>query len=207
MGGRSPPRRIDRQRPISTLSSDSPKRDETTDSGGDESADPDGTADRRTLKTARLEASSPGCDLQIQNPCGYREVAARKLRPWLRPVLDELAPEAASATFRFVSDREMQRLNRDFRGFDKPTDVLSFLGDLPPSPPVLDEEPHLGDIVISVPTARRQAESQNHDTERELRILALHGILHCLGYDHETDDGTMERVEAELRQRLLAEAA
>ena len=183
---------------------------------GDESADPDGTSDRRSAAPA-VSSASVRCDLQIQNPCGYPDVAARRLRPWLEDVLAELAPSAASATVRFVSDREMKSLNREYRGFDKTTDVLSFPGDMPENLLELSGQgPHLGDVVISVPTARRQAKSGGHSSRghrsrghtvaRELRLLALHGILHCLGYDHETDDGTMERVEAELRLRLLGEA-
>ena len=152
-------------------------------------------------------------------------MVARQLRPWLEGVLRELAPEATTATVRFVSDREMHRLNLKYRGFDKSTDVLSFPGDLPPRPeaarstgdaeaavrPVMpfipDQEPHLGDIVVSVPTARRQAVARGDSVGNELQVLVLHGILHCLGYDHEHDDGTMERVEAGLRRRLLVKVA
>lgn len=137
------------------------------------------------------------CDIDLQNPCRYREVGARRLRPWLAPVVGELAPEAGSLAVRFVSDREMQRLNRTFRGQDRPTDVLSFPGDLEPP------HRHLGDIAIAVPTARRQAAVQGHSVEREVEILLLHGLLHCLGYDHETDDGTMERLERRLRRQLI----
>ena len=92
-------------------------------------------------------------------------------------------------------DGRMRRLNREYRGKDKATDVLSFPG----------EETHLGDILISVPTARRQAEAAGHPVERELKTLLLHGVLHCLGYDHETDQGEMERVERRLRRRWLRE--
>ena len=58
----------------------------------------------------------------------------------------------------------------------------------------------MGDILISVPTARRQAAEAGHPVEREIRILLLHGLLHCMGYDHETDDGAMERLERKLRR-------
>ena len=91
----------------------------------------------------------------------------------------------------------MRRLNRTYRGKDAPTDVLSFPGQETP------EGPHLGDVVIAVPVARRQAEAAGHSSERELRVLLLHGVLHCLGYDHETDDGTMERLERRLRRRWV----
>jgi probable rRNA maturation factor len=95
----------------------------------------------------------------------------------------------------------MRRLNRDFRGKDQPTDVLSF-----PGQAVAGAEPeggHLGDVAIAVPTARRQAAAAGHPLRRELEVLLLHGVLHCLGHDHETDDGTMERLESRLRRRWL----
>src|SRR4029078_5950268 len=68
-------------------------------------------------------------DLTPDKPCGYAEVRRRQLRPWLVALLGELAPEAGSFAVRFTSDREMRRLNRDFRGKDKATDVLSFPGE------------------------------------------------------------------------------
>jgi probable rRNA maturation factor len=95
-----------------------------------------------------------------------------------------------------AGDGLLRRLNRDYRGRDRTTDVLSF-----PGP---GGEEGLGDVVISVPTASRNARRQGHGVHRELDILALHGFLHLLGYDHETDDGTMDRVEARLRRDLGA---
>jgi probable rRNA maturation factor len=93
-----------------------------------------------------------------------------------------------------AGDRLLHRLNREFRGQDRPTDVLSF--------PAAGGEEGLGDVVISVPTAARNARRLGHSVPRELDILALHGFLHVLGYDHETDDGTMDRLEGRLRTRL-----
>ncbi len=139
--------------------------------------------------------------MQLQNPRRYPESRARPLRPWLESLVASLAPMATSLAVRFVSDREMRRLNSRYRGKDYATDVLSFLGETD-SP-----EPHLGDLVISVPTARRQAGRKGHGVERELRILILHGLLHLLGHDHETDDGEMERLEEKLRRRWLGATA
>ncbi len=135
-------------------------------------------------------------------------------------MVSELAPQAESLAVRFVSDREMRRLNATWRRRDRTTDVLSFPGVRPsgelsgsgaaagggvPEPGVPPEAwpLHLGVIAVSVPAARRQARELGHDTERELRILLLHGLLHCLGHDHETDGGTMERLEARLRSRFV----
>ena len=146
-------------------------------------------------------------DLALDNPCRYAEVRRRQLRPWLVALLSELAPEAGSFAVRFTSDREMRRLNRDFRGKDKATDVLSFPGESAAVVLSDDEGLHLGDVVIAVPTARRQAAERGEEVERELRTLLLHGVLHCLGYDHETDDGAMERLERKLRRRWITNPA
>jgi len=122
-----------------------------------------------------------------------------------------LAPADASLGVRFTSDRELRRLNSTYRGKDSPTDVLSFPGETsdPEGPSLPGESPeghHLGDVAISVPTARRQAAVAGHGVEREIQVLLLHGLLHCLGYDHETDDGEMDRLEGELRSRWLEPA-
>ncbi len=103
-------------------------------------------------------------------------------------------------TVLLTTDREIRRLNRRFRGKDKPTDVLSF-----PATPFQNAKPAervAGDLAISVPTARRQAAEMGHSLAVELKILILHGLLHLAGYDHETDSGKMRRRERNLRARL-----
>lgn len=95
-----------------------------------------------------------------------------------------------------TSDAALKKLNRDFRGKDKPTDVLSF-----PSPEQIASE-HAGDLAISLETAARQAASFGHTLRDEVRILMLHGLLHLSGMDHETDDGEMAARESELRREL-----
>lgn len=141
--------------------------------------------------------SGGSVEVVLQNPGGYPEAREPDLAPWLEALVAEVAPEAESLGVRFTSDREMRRLHRTYRGRDYPTDVLSFPGEETP------DGRHLGDVVISVPVARRQAEAAGHPVARELRVLLLHGVLHCLGHDHETDDGTMERLEAELAERRI----
>jgi len=140
---------------------------------------------------------SRACEIAIQNPNRYPEGAARRLRPWLERVVADLAPAAESFGVRLAGEPSLRRANRTFRGKDAATDVLSFPGDLE------DGGGHLGDVLISVPRARRQGAEAGHDGERELRILLLHGVLHCLGHDHETDGGTMERLERRLRRRYV----
>ena len=106
-----------------------------------------------------------------------------------------------------TGDREIRRLNREFRHKDKATDVLSFPG-LPHKPTKglngapSGHERAAGDLAISVETAARQAEEQEHRLAAELQILALHGLLHLAGFDHETDAGQMARKEAALRRRF-----
>jgi probable rRNA maturation factor len=140
-------------------------------------------------------------EIVLQNPNRYPEAAARRLRPWLAALVGELAagrePPPASLGVRFVGDRAIRAMNRDYRGRDRATDVLSFPGEETP------EGPHLGDVAVSVPTARRQAAEQGVPVEREVKRLLLHGVLHCLGHDHETDGGAMERLERRLARRWL----
>lgn len=121
----------------------------------------------------------------------------RELRPWLERLVAALAPERESFAVRFVGDRTMRGFNRDFRGKDQTTDVLSFPGERGP------EGWPLGDVAVSVPQAARQAAAQGHPLGRELRLLILHGALHCLGHDHEQDDGEMAALERRLRRRYI----
>ena len=95
-----------------------------------------------------------------------------------------------------ADDRTLRRLNRDFRGKDKATDVLSF-----PALEALAGE-HAGDLAISLDTAARQAREHGHGLRDEVRVLLLHGLLHLSGMDHERDRGQMAAREAELRERL-----
>jgi probable rRNA maturation factor len=93
-----------------------------------------------------------------------------------------------------TGDADLRRMNRQFRGLDYATDVLSF----PAGPPT----PRLGDLAISLGRARAQAREFGHDIEHEVEILMLHGVLHLLGLDHETDTGQMARAEKRWRTRL-----
>lgn len=99
-----------------------------------------------------------------------------------------------------VSDGRMRTLNRAYRGMDYATDVLSFPADSSPLRTTPDAAQFLGDIVIASGVATRQARTAGHSVQTELRVLALHGLLHLLGFDHETDDGRMARTERRLRR-------
>ena len=100
-----------------------------------------------------------------------------------------------------VDDEAMRNLNRKFRRKNKTTDVLTFPADESDADPHAHGRP-LGDIVISIDQARRQATEQKHSLATEVRYLILHGILHALGYDHETDNGEMNALEIEVRAKV-----
>jgi len=109
--------------------------------------------------------------------------------------LAAIGNDESSATIAFVSDKRIRELNRQFRGIDKATDVLSFPADGP-------DESNLGDIAISAETAATQAKENGLSFDGEIAQLILHGLLHLSGYDHETDNGEMNRLELRLRTTL-----
>ncbi len=143
--------------------------------------------------------AAPGVRLEVAvlNPNRYSDVETARLRGWLRQLVSSLSPEADSFAVRLVGDRAMRALNGGFREREGTTDVLSFPGEVTP------EGSHLGDLAVSVPVARKQAAERGHSLNRELRCLLLHGLLHCLGHDHETDAGEMGRLELHLRARWV----
>jgi rRNA maturation RNase YbeY len=100
-------------------------------------------------------------------------------------------------TIVFLNDQQMMTYNRDYRNKNYATDVLSF-----PVNEAVDGKHYVGDILISLDRTAAQAQTKGHSSKKELRILLLHGVLHLLGYDHETDNGQMNRLERKM-QRVL----
>lgn len=125
-----------------------------------------------------------------------RAVRAGGLSRWLAAVAPARARGEVAVAL--VTDAHIRKLNSQFRRKDVPTDVLSFSAQSGSQTP----DPELGDIVIATGVARRQARDAGHSYQTELRVLALHGLLHLLGYDHDTkiDRGRMARLEARLRR-------
>lgn len=117
---------------------------------------------------------------------------------FLEDLVDRLGMESGEFSILLTGDERMRDLNKQYRNLDKTTDVLSFPQPVDPSEP----HTHWGDIVISVPMAQKQADEMGHPLEGELRFLALHGLLHLLGHDHETDQGEMEVLQKRIRQDL-----
>ena len=137
-------------------------------------------------------------------------LARRPLELFLRRVWNELGFEEADATICLVSDAEIARMNEAFRSKKGPTDVLSFptkrlkrvTRPIRRGRRTSLKKRYLGDIAISPATAQRNAKTYGRKLGDEIRILILHGVLHLLGYDHETDRGAMNRLERKLRLRL-----
>jgi len=126
--------------------------------------------------------------------------AADALRRAITHSLARLGRHDCEVHVLITGDARLRDLNRQYRNVDRETDVLSFPdGDVLPSGLTL-----LGEIAISLDTARRQAEELGHGEVRELAELALHGVLHLIGYDHDNDRGQMNRLEIELREEVLA---
>lgn len=117
-------------------------------------------------------------------------------------VLDRIGQQDSELTITFIRDAAMRKLNRDYRGKDNPTDVLSFAYH-ESDDGFAESDAHLGDVVISVETAARYAAEFGLTFEREIEHLIIHGTLHLAGYDHETDNGEMNRLERKLRKELL----
>jgi probable rRNA maturation factor len=125
-----------------------------------------------------------------------RGIRAPGLAAWLARIAPKRA--AGEVAIALVSDARIRALNKRFRRTDAVTDVLSF----PADGPMMDP-PELGDIVIATGAARRQAREAGHTYAAELKVLALHGLLHLLGYDHHSPDdlGRMARLERRLRAK------
>jgi probable rRNA maturation factor len=124
----------------------------------------------------------------------------------IRATVEEVGGRNFSVAF--VSDKRMQELNQLFRGKDSTTDVLSFpheTDEFEKAHAAAADEPHhesIGDIVISIEQAERQAAEHELPLDTEIKQLMLHGVLHLCGYDHETDKGEMNTRELELREKL-----
>jgi len=138
--------------------------------------------------------------IEILNHRKKADIDAGRFAALLRSLARDYAVRRPEIALVFAGDAEIRTLNRVFRRKDKPTDVLSF----PLRERAADGKFYLGDIVISVPTAARQARRLGHPLERELEYLAIHGFLHLLGYEH--DEGHEEE-EARQRGRLERKAA
>ncbi len=162
------------------------------------------------MSTARNSASEAqpkkvsGSPIEVLNRQRLHEIDRKAASVLGRAVLDRLGRTEATFAITFIRDRRMRELNRRFRDIDAPTDVLSFAYHEGASVDEPQEDPaHLGDLVISTETAARYARKFSLELAREIEHLVIHGTLHLAGYDHETDNGEMNRLERRLRRELL----
>jgi probable rRNA maturation factor len=138
-------------------------------------------------------------DVEVLDRTDRSPIPATEVRRTLREAGSCVGSPHGEVSVILTRDAEVRSLNRRYRGEDRATDVLSFPdGFVNPEAP-----PRIGDIVISVPAARRNAKRAGHSLRREIRELLIHGFLHLMGYDHEVDGGEMEELERELRTRLI----
>lgn len=152
-------------------------------------------------------------DVQVMEEYEDR-IAAGGLQAAVEATLRREGVTSAGVSLMVAGDELLHQLNRDYRGIDEPTDVLSFsaredaegaAGQFVVAP---DEQDFLGDVVISLPYAARQAAVAGHSTEREVHLLAIHGTLHLLGYDHASaeEEAVMWMKQDEILASLNPEA-
>ncbi|HEX4900462.1 MAG TPA: rRNA maturation RNase YbeY [Pyrinomonadaceae bacterium] len=136
--------------------------------------------------------------IEVVNRQRKVRIDPERWRPFSEKALTAIRRAADDATIAFVSDRQIKELNRRFRGIAKATDVLSF----PAGEETTAPNANLGDIAISLERAADQAKENKLTLDDEIAQLILHGLLHLCGYDHETDNGEMNRLERKLRAKL-----
>jgi probable rRNA maturation factor len=135
--------------------------------------------------------------IDIVNRQRRRKISQKHWRDFGARAVEAIGNHKA-ATIVFVSDSAIRKLNKQFRGKDYVTDVLSFLTE----PEQFENESSLGEIVIATDRAGTQAKENGLTFQNEIEQLVLHGLLHLCGYDHETDNGEMNRLELKLRKKL-----
>ena len=138
--------------------------------------------------------------IEIINRQRAHKISTKSWQHFTKHTLAAINPAKSSATIVFVSDAAIKKLNRQFRGKNSATDVLSF--PMRPESFEAGTQSNLGEVVISVARAARQAKENGLTFKNEVEQLILHGLLHLNGYDHETDDGEMNRMELKLRRKL-----
>lgn len=147
-----------------------------------------------------MTESRPPFTIDWSSRSKMRGPGEQSLGKLLHDLRDRLAPEAQGISLTYVDDRGMRKLNREHRGKNITTDVLSF-----PSSAEKGAFPHLGDIVISLPTAEKMAKKFGVSRRREVETLVIHAFLHLCGHDHEMDRGEMMELQAQLERELLDE--
>lgn len=145
-----------------------------------------------------MEGSAIPFKIDWSSKSKFRGPGEQSLGLLVRNLRDRLAPIAQGISISYVDDRHMRRLNREHRGINLTTDVLSF-----PAEPEVGAYPHLGDLVICLPVAEKMAQKLGVSRRREVETLVIHGFLHLCGYDHERDQGEMLALQGQLEREFL----
>lgn len=154
----------------------------------------------RPNKMMTHTATSALVEIDFQNPQAYQDIPELvQLEQWANIAYQGDSP--CTVTFRVVDETESQTLNRNYRGKDRPTNILSFPFEAPPIPM---DEVHLGDLVACYPVINLEAQEQNKNNQDHWAHLLIHGMLHLQGYDHisDTDAEIMESLEIKLLSSL-----
>jgi probable rRNA maturation factor len=138
--------------------------------------------------------------IEVINRQRTRKINVKQCREFGERALRSIDSSKQAVTIIFVSDAAIRKLNKEFRGKDQVTDVLSFPNQAEPFEN--ENQSQLGEVVIAVQRAADQAKQNRLTFSNEVEQLILHGLLHLCGYDHETDDGEMNRLELKLRKKL-----
>jgi probable rRNA maturation factor len=138
--------------------------------------------------------------IEVINRQRRRKIDLNRWRKFGEEALQVIGASKRNATIVFVSDNTIRKLNRQFRGRNYATDVLSFPSEAEAFE--VESQAELGEIVISAQRATAQARENGLSFSNEVQQLVLHGLLHLCGYDHETDRGEMNRLELKLRKKL-----
>jgi probable rRNA maturation factor len=126
----------------------------------------------------------------VEEPCEVEAAGVQAAAWYSLQMVGASAPCALTLTL--TGSERVQEFNREYAGIDEPTDVLSFAAEDEPYAVEPGEPPYLGDVIIAVPVARQQAAEAGHSLLNELQLLAIHGTLHLLGFDHQTPDQQAE---------------
>jgi len=140
--------------------------------------------------------------IEVVNQQRYKRIDRKRWEEFARQAMQKVGKEYEGVTIAFVSNRKIRELNKRFRKLDKTTDVLSFPTDNDNDRFSDSSNPMLGEIAIAVERAAEQASENGLEFDQEIAQLILHGLLHLCGYDHETDNGEMNRLELQLRRKL-----
>jgi len=145
-----------------------------------------------------MEGSTIPFKIDWSSKSKFRGPGEQSLGLLVRKLRDRLTPKAQGISISYVDDRHMRRLNREHRGINLTTDVLSF-----PAEPEVGAYPHLGDLVICLPVAEKMARKLGVSRRREVETLVIHGFLHLCGHDHEKDQGEMLTLQGQLEREFL----